>query len=55
MANQYVRLCNTEKYEGYPIDGLQCAVAVFNSTSGEELFNHIFGNISGKTLSQILE
>lgn len=55
MVNQYVRLCNTEKYEGCPIDGLQCAVSVFNSTIGEELFNHIFSGISGKTISQILE
>ena len=55
MINPYVQLCNTEKNEGYPVDGLQCAIAVFNSEIGEELFNYIFNGISNTTLSMILD
>ncbi|WP_301204544.1 hypothetical protein [Bacteroides acidifaciens] len=55
IKNQYVRTCNNSKFDGCEVEGLRCNLSVINSKRGEELFNHIFEDISGKTLSDILE
>lgn len=51
--NKYVRMCNSDDI--CKVDGLTCTLHVVNSSVGEELFDHIFKDISGKTLSDVLE